>query len=434
MSEKKQFENIKKDVSTGRGAVKEIAYLMDQMNRSKNPNEKKMFESQIKALKSSIHQTTKTASQNLEKVNISRPLNPEPVKKPVNQIKKAIEASTKKKILKPINIPKELSKLEKETIKRLRKKKKKIKKKKNNKPSKYLNVANKLFAEISKNLLEKKKFEKLSRSLRKSKLDMVPTSYISSLFFTTIVSIIIALVIFIFFLFFNIEVTLPILTQSTDPIFQRFLKTFWVLFVIPLVAFLITYFYPSMEEKSAGNKIDQELPFATIHMSAISGSMLDPSKIFSIIIATKEYPSLEKEFIRIMNQINIYGYDLVNALKSVAYNSPSKKLAELLTGLATTISSGGNLPDFFDKRSQTLLFDYKIDREKYSKTAETMMDIYISVVIAAPMIFMLLMMMMKISGLGLSVSTNTITLMTILGVVLINIVFLSFLQIKQPSG
>ena len=169
-------------------------------------------------------------------------------------------------------------------------------------------------------------------------------------------------------------------------------------------------------------------------MSAISGSMLDPSKIFSIIIATKEYPHLEKEFIRLMNQINLYGYDLVTALKSTAYNSPSKRLSELLTGLATTIGSGGNLQDFFDKRSQTLLFDYRIDREKYAKSAETMMDIYISVVLAAPMIFMLLMMMMKISGLGISMAIGTITLMTILAVLLINLIFLSFLHLKQPSG
>ncbi|MEK6819917.1 MAG: hypothetical protein AABY03_01825, partial [Nanoarchaeota archaeon] len=73
------------------------------------------------------------------------------------------------------------------------------------------------------------------------------------------------------------------------------------------------------------------------------------------------------------------------------------------------------------------------EREKSTKAAETFMDIYISVVIAAPMILMLLLMMMRISGLGIPLSTGAITLMMILGVVGINMVFLIFLQIKQPN-
>ena len=177
-----------------------------------------------------------------------------------------------------------------------------------------------------------------------------------------------------------------------------------------------------------------ELPFATIHMSSISRSMIEPSKIFSIIISTAEYPFLEKEFIKLLNEVNIYGYDLVTALRNMAFNSPSRKLADLYNGLATTINSGGDMPEFFDKRSQTLLFEHRLEKEKHSKAAETFLDIYISVVIAAPMILMLLLMMMRISGLGISLSTNMITLVMVLGVTLMNILFLAFLQIKQPEG
>jgi flagellar protein FlaJ len=168
-------------------------------------------------------------------------------------------------------------------------------------------------------------------------------------------------------------------------------------------------------------------------MAAISSSMVEPTKIFRIISATKEYPNLEREFNKLLNEINVYGYDFVTALKDVASNSPSQKLAELFNGLATTITSGGDLFDFFDKRSQTLLFEYRLDREKQTKSAETFMDIYISVVIAAPMIFMLIFMMMKISGFGVSLSTTMITLLVVGGVSLINVFFLIFLQVKHQG-
>jgi len=166
---------------------------------------------------------------------------------------------------------------------------------------------------------------------------------------------------------------------------------------------------------------------------AISGSMIEPSKIFSIIVSTKEYPYLKKEFTKLINDINILGYDLVSALRNSANNSSSKKLTELLNGIATTINSGGNLPVFFDKRAQSLLFEYRVEKEKKTRSAETFMDIYISVVIAAPMILMLLLMMMKISGLGISLSTSMITLIMVLGVSIMNIVFLTFLHLKHSG-
>jgi flagellar protein FlaJ len=194
------------------------------------------------------------------------------------------------------------------------------------------------------------------------------------------------------------------------------------------------YLYPTLESSSIEIKINRELPFATIHMSAIAGAMIEPSKIFEILISTKEYPVLEKEFIKIMNEMNLFGKDLVTSLKTVAFNSPSKKFADLLNGLSTTITSGGNLKEYFEERASSLLFDYRLEREKESKSAETFMDIYISVVIAAPMILMLLLMMMKISGIGVSLSTSMITLIMITVVSLVNVGFLVLLHLKQSRN
>jgi flagellar protein FlaJ len=219
--------------------------------------------------------------------------------------------------------------------------------------------------------------------------------------------------------------------MNTGAISTRLLVSVLITLLVPVLTFVIMYMYPSTEKSSAGNRIDEELPFATIHMSAISGSMIDPSKIFDIIITTHEYPLLEKEFKKIINEINLYGYDLVSALRNSAYNTPSRKLSELLNGLATTINSGGYLPEFFDKRSQTLLFENRLEQEKKNKGAETFMDIYISLVIAAPMILMILLMMMKISGLGISMSTQMITIIMVVAVTMINLMFLAFLQLKK---
>jgi len=264
-------------------------------------------------------------------------------------------------------------------------------------------------------------------------MQFIPANYISVIFFTTLLSLIGGFFVFLFFLFFNISPMLPIIIPINENLFGRLLKVFWILFAIPIGTFLLMYFYPWLEKKSIENLIDQELPFATIHMSAIAGSMIDPSKIFSIIISTKEYPELEKKFTKLINEVHVYGYDLASTIRNMAFFSPSTKLSELFNGIATTITSGGDLADFFDKRARSLLFEHRIEREKQIRAAETFMDIYISVVIAAPMILMLLLIMMKVSGLGVSFSTTMITVIIVLTVSIVNVLFLSFLHMKQPK-
>ncbi len=419
------IQKIKEMVFREKRIMGEFNSLLTYLKDADEP-EKKMLNSQIEKLKALLRNTNNELLTSLGETSVQKPLQeiaPEVIEPPKLETKR----------IKPEKSREKISELDREILKRLKKGKEKIVVKKEKKPSRYIKFANNLFGERVQNLIKQKKLITLEKDLIKSNLGYTPITYISVLILTTIISVIIAFLIFIFFMFFNISPELPIITRATEAFFSRLLKVFWIIFLVPLGTFLFMYIYPSLEKKSTESKINQELPFATIHMAAISGSLIEPIKVFSIISATKEYPHLEREFNKLLNEINVYGYDIVTALKDLAINCPSTKLAELFNGLATTITSGGDLYDFFDKRSQSLLFEYRLDKEKRTKTAETFMDIYISVVIAAPMILMLLLMMMKISGLGVALSTSTITLLVVGGVSLINVFFLIFLQLKQPE-
>ncbi len=416
------IEEIKKIIFKEKRMVIEFNSLSNYLQNTDDEEERKMINGQLDRLKNSLKEMNNQLLEKLESIDI-----PSKMEKP-----KEI-ALPKLKIKKP-KYAEKLPEIDREILKRLKSKKKKAVKVALKKPSPYAKLASTLFANKVRDLIRQKKLESLEKDLIKSNINYTPISYISMLILTTIVAGFAGLILFVFFFFFNLSPLFPIITRATEDFGMRFLKTFWIIFAAPLATGLFMYFYPSLEKKSLEDKINQELPFATIHMAAISGAMIEPIKVFSIISATKEYPNLEKEFNKLLNEINIYGYDLVTALKSVAINSPSQKLAEIFNGLAMTITSGGSLYNFFEKRADNLLFSYRLDREKRTKSAETFMDIYISVVIAAPMILMLLLMMMKISGLGLSLSTSTITLLIVGAVSLINTIFLIFLQLKQPEA
>lgn len=412
-----EFENFRNLIAEERQLIYEMDKWNEQLLNSGNLEKKRIINSHLNSIKNKLKNINSKIPEELNKYRLHQKLKED--NKEVKEEKEEIEFK--------------LNNLEKETLKRLKKREDIKDKRIEVKPSFYVKFAASLFRNPSAKLTNKKIFAGVKKDLTKASLNFLPINYISLILLNVGISVILSIFLFLFLLFFNINPSWPILTSVSENIFMRMLKVFWVLILIPFGTFLFMYFYPAMERKASENKIENELPFATIHMSAISGSMIDPSKIFSIIISTKEYPTLNKEFIRLMNSINIYGYDLVTALRMSAENSPSKKLSELFNGLATTITSGGDLPEFFEKRAEGLLFEYRLEREKYTRTAETFMDIYISVVIAAPMILMLLLIMMKVSGLGISLSTGMISLVMVLGVTAVNIVFLTFLSLKQPK-
>lgn len=431
------FEKLKELISKEKKMLKEINSLENYMKKA-DKGEKRMISSQIALIKRSFKKINEEIPSVIEKINIIKTLNQEKIKEETPGIKEEIAKKSPGINIIPSSMQKGYSlkdlkptRLEEETLKRMRKKYEKIEIKKEKKPSAYVQQANRWFSKFSEKIVNEKTFQDLERDLIKANLQFTPRSYISVIFLTTCIAFCAGIILALFFLFFKIGVALPIITKATGEFGARLWKVLLIVILSPVLTFIIMYIYPNLEKSSTETKIEQELPFATIHMSAISGSMIDPSKVFDIIISTHEYPYIEKEFKKLINEINLYGLDLVSALRNSAYNTPSKKLSELFNGLATTINSGGFLPDFFEKRSQTLLFEDRLEQEKKTKSAETFMDIYISLVIAAPMILMILLMMMKISGLGISMSTSMITVIMILAVTMINIVFLTFLQLKK---
>jgi hypothetical protein len=303
------------------------------------------------------------------------------------------------------------------------------------KPSSYAKISNRYLKGLSDYFIKKGYFNTLNKDLRKINSPFVLRTYVSMLFFTVIITFFISFLLMILFLFVNLTVMPPFLEIVTDSLALRFAKIFWIIIFFPSLAGFIFYFYPTNERASLGKKIDNELPFVTIHLSAIATSKLAIMEVFKIILVSGEYQYTNIEFRKFINLVNFQGQDPVTALKNTAKASPSPKLRELLNGLATTITTGGDLHQFLDKHSEALLFDYRLEREKYTKTAETFMDIYISIGIAAPMIFLMLFIMMGSTGLLTNLvgfDAKTMGLLIMLGVILLNTIFLVILKLKQP--
>ena len=302
------------------------------------------------------------------------------------------------------------------------------------KVNRYAKISNRFFKKFSNSLVNKGYFSKLNFGLRKIGSPFILNTYLSMMFFSMLMVFLLAIFVYALSLFFHFSINLPFLIPSEEAVYLRALKNIWILIIFPALTFVSFYYYPLSEEKALKSKINQELPFVTIYMSAIATSGVSPVNIFKIVSAGGEYPSTQREINRLLNQVNFYGYDLGTALKNSARRSPSKKLAELFNGLSTAISSGGDLKRFLNKHSESLLFDYRLERESYTKTAETFMNLYISISIAAPMILMILFVMINMTGMSFYGLSNTVmSFLIIFGIAILNLIFLIFLHLRQPE-
>ncbi len=290
------------------------------------------------------------------------------------------------------------------------------------KPNTFVAISSKIFFHIALSLSQKEFFRGLHATIRKAALPFLLHSYISLMLFSTLLSFIAGIV---------GAVIYALLTQSQN-LLVDISRNVVISFTLPILTFFLFYIYPYSQISSFKNKIENELPFVIMHMSTIAGSGVEPTRIFKIIALSKDYPATGKEARKMINQINFYGYDLVNSLRATAKTASSSRFADLLNGMATIISTGGNLQSYLNKSSENSLLDYRLKRQKYIQASETYADVYTGLLITAPLLFMLLLSLIKVIGMGLDVVT--LGVIGIGSIVVLNAGFLIFLHLSQPEG
>ncbi len=259
--------------------------------------------------------------------------------------------------------------------------------------------------------------EDLTNELTLANIKILSKTYISIILFTTIISF--PLITLISFLItFNILLSLPIGILGT------------------ILTFFTIYKYPTFEKSTRAKAIRQELVFGLIHMSAVASSGATPLKIFKLLVDSNEYKHLQTELERILNYVNIFGYNLTTSLKSVAMTTPSPDLRELLFGLASTIETGGGIKEYLQSKSDDALSKYKIDQKKYLEVIATYSEIYTGILIAAPLLFLVtLAILERISpNLG-GVPIGTIASLSVFGALpLLNIIYLLIVETSKTEA
>lgn len=287
-------------------------------------------------------------------------------------------------------------------------------------------IANKYAKKYADDLIKKhpELFEPLFTQYKKVNMQYLSRSWVSMILFFSVVSFPAALILmlilkFMFGSVFTIGWGVVVLG----------------VFLLPIATLIGLYFYPGSLIGDRAKKIKNELPFALIHMSAVAGSGAHPISIFELLLESNEYPELKTEIKKIMNYVNLFGYNLSTALRNTAATTPSQELKELLNGMVSTIETGGDLRGYLKGKADDMLNTYRLERKKEVEALGTYSEIYTSILIAAPLLLVVtLAIMNSITGSIAGMSISTVAYLGVgLGLPLLNIGFIVFLQMQTSN-
>lgn len=269
-----------------------------------------------------------------------------------------------------------------------------------------------------------KVFEHLAKTIRSADLRVLSQTYTSMMLFTTFLSL---LVFFVGGIIITYLLGMPLVVALAAAVVAAVL--------LSLMTAGIFYVYPSAVAGSRNRMIKNDLPFVIIHMATVAGSGAKPLSMFKLIAGAGEYRGLEGEIKKILNYVNLFGYNISTALKTVAATTPSPRFRDLLNGMVATIESGGSLKSYLNSMAADAMHTYSLERKKYVQVLSTYSDIYTGILIAAPLLFIVTLAIINLLGGDIGgVSVKMIAIMgTYLAIPLLNIFFMLFLNIVQPE-
>jgi archaellum biogenesis protein FlaJ (TadC family) len=233
-----------------------------------------------------------------------------------------------------------------------------------------------------------KEFDSLKPTLRKAQLFMTVEEYVS----TAIVSI--ALLLPIIFLMLR----MLIISQYGMGALAGIIISLFFTVVFAGVLFVGFIIYPEYQLDNIKRDLESNLPYATTHMATIAGTGVPIYLVFKIIGDFPEYGELSKECRRISRNIDLFGYDTISALSEAATDTPSNNFKDLLWALVSVIRSGGDMRSLLMEKARVYMDNQKNQENEYLDALELMAELYTTLFVAAPILFVVMATIMGSIG------------------------------------
>jgi len=203
------------------------------------------------------------------------------------------------------------------------------------------------------------------------------------------------------------------------------------------VAFSMTgfYIYPTYRADKLRRALDDESAFTTGYMAILASAGVSPEKIFYSISNLSVPLTISEEAKNVVRDINLFGLDIISALKETSKRTPSESFREMIEGFVSTIHSGGNLGAYLREKSEQYMKLKKIGLRKFSDTLSILSEFYVTLLVTGPLLLVIMLAVMAMLGggsLGMLSPDLLLSMLTYLGIPLGSIIFLIILDTISP--
>lgn len=195
----------------------------------------------------------------------------------------------------------------------------------------------------------------------------------------------------------------------------------------------LAYFYPAITADERKKRIENALAFGTLYLAALARAGFPLPQMFKLMSGFKEYGELSKEASKISNDIEALGLDAPEALARAIKRSPSPFWSELLVGLKTTITVGGDMAKYLDEKARGFVDDYKRRLSEFSEFLSMLIEIYITLVVVGVIFFIVITSVMSsIGAVPVSFLKTVNLLVVIIGIPVLTAAFILIAKGASP--
>ena len=235
-------------------------------------------------------------------------------------------------------------------------------------------------------------FQDLHAQLKKGGVRITYKAYVSFMIMISIIAFIISLILSLLMLPFLMSV--PFFSPS------NFVLSLLLAGLTLVMTLILTYAYPGMKASNRKLPIENNMPYISSFFTLLSSSNVPPSTIFHSITKIDTLREVRQEFSNIVRDVEIFGTDLMNSILKNAKYTPNDKLREMLIGYVATVRTGGDPTEYLKIQNENITRERMSKLDVMLESLSAMAEIYIMVLVAMPLLFVVLFATLGMIGSG----------------------------------
>lgn len=257
--------------------------------------------------------------------------------------------------------------------------------------------------------VQKNFFPTLKGSLEKGRVRIYSDTYISMIFFVSLLTLPVSVLGILLFMVFRF---LPML----------------ILIPVPAFVFLGFLVVPSNNASERSTKLEREMPFAAAYISVMASGGIAPYTSFKRLSDVDLMPAMRKEARDIIKDVEVFGVDPLSALEQASKKNPLDIFKDFLSGYASTVIIGGDIGHFLERKAEDIFKTRALRVKAAAERLGMLMETFIMVMVMMSLCFYILFAVQQISG-GTAASAATSSLSTYSGVLMYTFLFTPFLSV-----